>query len=109
MTLNCLLLIRRGATVFFVAHSAPLASMKCQNCLHENGIEAKFCEQCAAPLARLCAHCGSPASLTARFCVQCGQSLPSIADMFSRFGVLRDHTPQHLAEKNLGSRSTIEG
>ena len=83
--------------------------MKCPNCLHDNSIEAKFCEQCAAPLARICAHCGSPASSTAKFCAQCGQPLPSVADEPSHFALLRDYTPQHLAEKILASRSAIQG
>lgn len=83
--------------------------MKCPNCLHENSIEAKFCEQCAAPLAKICAHCGSPALSTAKFCAQCGQPLPSVVDEPSHFALLRDYTPQHLAEKILASRSAIQG
>jgi class 3 adenylate cyclase/tetratricopeptide (TPR) repeat protein len=80
--------------------------MKCPNCLHENSIEAKFCEQCAAPLTRICAHCRSPASPTAKFCAQCGQPLPSVSGVPSRATLLRD---KHLAEKILTSRSAIEG
>src|SRR5215211_1176253 len=83
--------------------------MKCPNCRHKNSVEAKFCEQCAAPLARICAHCGNPASLAAKFCAQCGQPLPSVANEPSRFASLRDCTPQHLAENILTSRSAIEG
>ena len=83
--------------------------MKCPNCLHENSVEAKFCEQCAAPLAKICAHCGSPALSTAKFCAQCGRPLPSVADEPSHFALLRDYTPQHLAEKILASRSAIQG
>jgi Double zinc ribbon len=77
--------------------------------LHENSIEARFCEQCAAPLAKICAHCGSPASSTANFCAQCGHPLPPIADEFPRFAAPRDYTPQHLAEKILTSKSALEG
>jgi class 3 adenylate cyclase/tetratricopeptide (TPR) repeat protein len=83
--------------------------MKCPNCLHENGIEAKFCEQCAAPLTRICGHCGSPASSTAKFCDQCGQPLPSVADEPSRFVLLGDYTPRHLAEKIRASWSAVQG
>jgi class 3 adenylate cyclase/tetratricopeptide (TPR) repeat protein len=83
--------------------------MKCSNCQYDNGIEAKFCEQCAAPLARACAHCGSPASPTAKFCSQCGQRLQAIADESSRFASPMEYTPQHLAEKILTSRAALEG
>jgi class 3 adenylate cyclase/tetratricopeptide (TPR) repeat protein len=83
--------------------------MKCPNCLHENRIEANFCEQCAAPLARTCTNCGSPASLTAKFCAQCGHPLQSIADDALSFASPRDYTPQHHAEKILTSRVAIEG
>ena len=33
--------------------------MKCTRCQHENRPNAKFCEECAAPLARACPNCGS--------------------------------------------------
>jgi class 3 adenylate cyclase/tetratricopeptide (TPR) repeat protein len=83
--------------------------MKCPNCLHENSTEARFCEQCAAPLARTCSHCGSPASATANFCAQCGQLLSSVAAERTRLTLLRDYTPYRLAEEILTSRSAIEG
>ena len=41
--------------------------MKCPRCQHENETGTKFCEECAAPLARICAKCGRPLSATARF------------------------------------------
>jgi hypothetical protein len=45
--------------------------MKCSRCQHENEAGAKFCEECAAPLARTCAKCGRPLSATAKFCPEC--------------------------------------
>ena len=84
--------------------------MECPNCRHDNGIEAKFCEQCAAPLTKACANCGSPASRTAKFCAECGHPLqPVAADESSRFASPRDYTPRHLAEKILTSRAALEG
>jgi len=83
--------------------------MNCPKCQHECSAQAKFCDGCGAPLIRTCAHCGSQASSAAKFCAQCGQPLPSGADESSRLALLRDYTPQHLAEKILASRSTIEG
>jgi class 3 adenylate cyclase len=45
--------------------------MKCPRCRHENRPTAKFCEQCAAPLADSCGHCGSPLPEKAKFCPEC--------------------------------------
>jgi class 3 adenylate cyclase/tetratricopeptide (TPR) repeat protein len=70
--------------------------------------EAKFCEQCAAPLEQTCANCGSQASATARFCPQCGRPLNAVSDD-PRFASPTSYTPQHLAEKILGARATLEG
>jgi class 3 adenylate cyclase/tetratricopeptide (TPR) repeat protein len=97
-----------GAKVFLQRIQEVFLPMKCPNCLHQNGIEAKFCEQCAAPLARACTNCGSPASLTAKFCAQCGHPLSSVADE-TRFVSPREYTPQYLAEKILTSRAALEG
>ena len=82
--------------------------MKCPNCQHENLSEAKFCEACATPLARLCAHCGSPASATAKYCSQCGHALNAVAES-SRYSSPRNYTPQHLIDKILTTRSALEG
>src|SRR5262250_1297083 len=58
--------------------------MECPSCRHDNDIEAKFCEQCAAPLTKACANCGSPASRTAKFCAECGHPLQPVAAMSLR-------------------------
>ena len=82
--------------------------MKCPSCEHENTAQAKFCEQCASPLARVCAHCGSDVSSTARFCPQCGRPLTPVADD-PRFVSPTSYTPQHLADKILTARAALEG
>jgi len=46
--------------------------VKCAACSHENRDGAKFCEECATPLARLCASCGAELRPTAKFCDECG-------------------------------------
>lgn len=46
--------------------------MICPACTHENRSGAKFCEECAAPLARACASCGFQLRPAARFCDECG-------------------------------------
>jgi len=82
--------------------------MKCPSCDHQNAIEAKFCEQCGAPLARACAICGAQVSSTAKYCAQCGTALSPIAND-PRFVSPKSYTPQHLVEKILTSKSAVEG
>jgi class 3 adenylate cyclase/tetratricopeptide (TPR) repeat protein len=82
--------------------------MKCWNCQHENTAEAKFCEECAAPLLRLCANCKCQVSSTAKFCPQCGQSLIRAAGD-PRFASPKIYTPRHLADKILTSRAALAG
>jgi class 3 adenylate cyclase/tetratricopeptide (TPR) repeat protein len=84
--------------------------MQCARCQHENRSGAKFCEECAASLARLCANCGAQLSSAAKFCSECahpaGQTAPSRAP---RFGAPESYTPKHLAEKILTSKDSLEG
>src|SRR3989449_551247 len=85
--------------------------MKCSRCQHENRAGAKFCEECAASLARTCGHCGGQLSPTAKFCPECAHptALASTGSAASRFGSPDVYTPQHLAKKILASRSALEG
>src|SRR6266508_1989402 len=85
--------------------------MKCSRCQHENRAGAKFCEECAAPLARACGHCGGQLSPTAKFCPECAHptGLASTAPMPPRFPSPESYTPKHLAEKILTSKSALEG
>ena len=82
--------------------------MKCPKCQHENSAKAKFCEECAAPLARTCDNCGSQVTSTAKFCLQCGFPLSPLTDD-PRFASPKSYTPQHLADKILTSRTALEG
>ena len=85
--------------------------MKCSECQHENEAGATFCEECAAPLARLCARCGRTLSPTARFCPGCAHptELTTAPSGAQRYVSPEAYTPQHLAERILGSRSALEG
>src|SRR5262245_7818210 len=85
--------------------------MKCPRCQHDNEIGAKFCENCASPLARTCSNCGRPLSPTAKFCPECAHptgsmALTSAAERLSSPG---GYTPRHLAEKILTSKAALEG
>ena len=84
--------------------------MKCPKCQHENTVSAKFCEECAVPLApdRICANCGSEVPSTAKFCAQCGHPQKPVTDD-PRFASPKSYTPKHLADKILNSRAALEG
>ncbi len=97
--------------------------MRCRSCSTENPEGAKFCIQCATPFKRRCQNCGSENPPEARFCAQCASSLsgeagqpskatggaasapPRLAAAFAA----RAHTPKHLADRILQSKSALEG
>jgi predicted ATPase/class 3 adenylate cyclase len=83
--------------------------MKCSRCQHENPFGAKFCEECAAPLARTCANCGTQLSATAKFCPECAHPVAAAVVTQRRFTSPETYTPKHLAEKILTSKSALEG
>jgi hypothetical protein len=85
--------------------------MKCPRCQHQNEAGAKFCEECATPLAGACTKCGRQLSPAAKFCPECAQptGLSAGPSQAPRFGVPESYTPRHLAEKILTSRAALEG
>jgi class 3 adenylate cyclase/tetratricopeptide (TPR) repeat protein len=83
--------------------------MKCPRCEFENGPQAKFCEECASPLTRICANCGSQLSATAKFCSECAHPVAAGQVTQPRFASPEAYTPKHLAEKILTSKSGLEG
>src|SRR5262245_47507930 len=85
--------------------------MQCPRCQHESEAGAKFCQQCAAPLARACAKCGRQLPPTAKFCPECAHptGLPTAPSQPQQFGSPDSYTPKHLAEKILTSKSALEG
>src|SRR5215468_7388088 len=85
--------------------------MKCAKCQHENEAGAKFCEECAAPLPRLCTNCGRSLSPTAKFCPECAHptALAPAQRAANNFASPQVYTPKHLVEKILTSRGALEG
>jgi class 3 adenylate cyclase/tetratricopeptide (TPR) repeat protein len=83
--------------------------MKCPRCQHENRSGAKFCEECATPLARTCSNCGNQLSATAKFCPECAHPVAGATPPEARFASPQSYTPKHLAEKILTSKSALEG
>jgi hypothetical protein len=83
--------------------------MKCPRCQHENRSGAKFCEECATPLARTCSNCGSQLSATAKFCPECAHPVAGPTPVEDLFASPQSYTPKHLAEKILTSKAALEG
>ena len=83
--------------------------MRCPRCQQENRPQAKFCEECAAPLARTCPSCGTEASSFATLCSECAQPLGAAAAPQPRFASPDAYTPKHLAERILTSKAALEG
>jgi class 3 adenylate cyclase/tetratricopeptide (TPR) repeat protein len=81
--------------------------MTCQRCQHVNRAGARFCEECAAPLPRVCGACGAALSATAKFCPECAQ--PTGGPAPRQFGSPETYTPKHLAERILTSKAALEG
>jgi class 3 adenylate cyclase/tetratricopeptide (TPR) repeat protein len=82
----------------------------CPACARENPLGARYCNECATPLAPVCAGCGARNPPDANFCGQCAGPLAG-ASLTSRTPERspRDYTPKHLAEKILQSKSVLEG
>jgi class 3 adenylate cyclase len=97
--------------------------MQCTACSHDNPEGARFCNGCGQTLAARCGSCGTENPAGARFCNQCGAQLVDGSEStVERSGASgrstldsrlvddpRSHTPRHLAEKILHSRSALEG
>src|SRR3990170_4782909 len=85
--------------------------MQCPRCQTENPPQAKFCLECASPLARTCANCGTQLPPTAKFCLECAHPVtgPGPTPSQPRFVSPQAYTPKHLAEKILTSKAAVEG
>jgi class 3 adenylate cyclase len=53
--------------------------MRCSKCGAENPDRAKFCIECAWPLARRCSSCNAENPPSAKFCLECAQPLQAEA------------------------------
>jgi class 3 adenylate cyclase/tetratricopeptide (TPR) repeat protein len=80
--------------------------MRCPQCQHENPHGARFCENCAAPLARSCTNCGTALSAAAKFCHACAHPAAGVGAASRSPDT---YTPKHLAEKILTAKAALEG
>ncbi len=83
--------------------------MTCPRCRTENPPQAKFCLECAAPLAACCANCGTQLPPSAKFCLECAHPVSGATAGPPRFAAPESYTPKHLAEKILTSKAALEG
>src|SRR6266511_3358424 len=81
--------------------------MKCSSCQLDNPPGARFCGECATPLASVCAACGAANPVDNKFCGQCAASLRAAPP--ERFSAPNTYTPKHLAEKIMTSQGMREG
>ena len=83
--------------------------MTCPRCQHENRPQAKFCEECAAPLAGS-ARTAAPRSPDGASSVLSARTRRAAAGSAApRFASPESYTPKHLAEKILTSKAALEG
>ena len=82
--------------------------MKCSGCGHENREGAKFCRECAAPLANTtaCPKCGTPSERGQKFCDSCGHRLNETSHLQPPDP--RSYTPSHLAERIQAEGDALE-
>ena len=83
--------------------------LTCPRCQTENPPRAKFCLECAAPLAARCANCGTQLPASAKFCLECAHPVTGATAGPPRFVAPESYTPKHLAEKILTSKAALEG
>jgi class 3 adenylate cyclase/tetratricopeptide (TPR) repeat protein len=82
--------------------------MKCPRCQQENPPQAKFCLECATPLALRCTDCGTQLPSGAKFCFECAKPVGAPGSP-SRFASPETYTPKHLAERIINSKAALEG
>jgi class 3 adenylate cyclase/tetratricopeptide (TPR) repeat protein len=84
--------------------------MRCGHCQTDNPPGAKFCVECAAPLAAAqCGRCRGPLPLGAKFCPECAHPTAAPPAGEARFASPVEYTPKHIADKILDSRGALEG
>src|SRR3954447_11073856 len=86
--------------------------MQCPQCQHDNPASARFCNGCGAKLEASCPQCGQVNPPGSRFCNGCGQHLAGAAPPPATPPPPpspRSYTPQHLAERIISSRGSLEG
>src|SRR3990167_1482624 len=109
-----------------VRDRGTMRPMTCSSCGTATRPGARFCEECGARLDAVCPACGARVSPGKKFCADCGARVdagarpdaePLPAPSRARFSSEDDpravapagYTPQHLAERILKDRATLQG
>lgn len=87
--------------------------MECKSCNYSNTSDARFCEQCGELLQVQCGSCATMLPARARFCIECGTPVSGSLSQPKSFEPgprsFQNLTPQHLAERILRTKASIEG
>jgi hypothetical protein len=89
--------------------------MKCPKCRTENLEKRKFCKECGTKLLLVCPDCHFENAPGDKLCGDYGRNLDRSKEVSPLeafhvdYSAPKSYTPKHLAEKNLTSRSAIEG
>lgn len=85
--------------------------MICSGCKFNNPKDAKYCVECGTKLKINCPSCGKENPPSHKFCYECGQKLDEEIKpaKFLELDKPERYIPKNLADKILGTRSTIEG
>jgi class 3 adenylate cyclase/tetratricopeptide (TPR) repeat protein len=81
--------------------------LRCPRCQEACAAGTIFCGRCGARLAEPCIACGTVNPAGQKFCGECGAALGNRAG--ARGVRPESYTPEHLAEKILTDRSSLEG
>jgi class 3 adenylate cyclase/tetratricopeptide (TPR) repeat protein len=81
--------------------------MRCTRCEHQNRDGARFCEECAAPLASRCPSCGEGISAASKFCRACGR--PVAPGSHPESLASESRAPKPVAADILTSKRALEG
>ena len=82
--------------------------MICQQCQHQNELEARFCVNCGSSLSPVCSKCGHPIGTGQNFCGNCGYDLRDRAAASDDVSPA-SYTPGHLAQRILDQRHLMVG
>jgi class 3 adenylate cyclase len=81
--------------------------MKCPRCQQETRPGAKFCEECAAPLAPRCTNCGTQLPAGAKFCFECATPVSAVGSP-PRFASPEAYTPKQVTVLFADLKGSIE-
>src|SRR5262245_13484879 len=83
--------------------------MRCRSCRRDSPVNSRFCVECGAALPAACARCHAELAPSAKFCGACGERVATHTGESTTAAAPSIHTPKHLADRILTSRTLLEG